>query len=690
MIPLSKRYARWLIGLTLAFLTLAVFAQVAGFGFVEFDDGKYVVDNPHIRQGLTFRSISWAFSTMYFANWHPLTWISYLLDYEIFGLNPMGYHLTNLLFHVLNVCLFFVVLHNLTGSFPRSALVAALFAVHPLHVESVAWVSERKDVLSTFFGILAIRAYHGYVRHPDPSRYLAVATLLALGLMAKPMLVSWPIVLLLLDYWPLQRLFPGRGPGLWSLCIWEKIPLAMLAAISCLLTVIAQYSGGAVCQLESVPFWSRVTNAMVAYQSYLVMTFLPTGLACFYPHPSVLNSETVILAGLLLAGVSVLVMLKSGQHRYLVTGWLWYLITLLPVIGLVQVGEQAMADRYTYVPLIGFFIMVAWGGADLMRGWFNTQRMFLRLGAVIIVGVLAVCAWVQTGYWKNGFSLFGHALEVTAGNWQAHYCLGTTLVQQGRREEAQTHFDEALRLKPGFAPAHNNLGLILAMQGKMEAAMAHFRQALQAQPDYSEAHYNLGSMLVNQGRFDEAVVHLGEAVRIHPDFPAAQFNWGIALEKAGQPVKALAHFAEAVRLKPDLVEARFHCGRILAQQGAAVEAIGQLREALLLEPGHVPTLNELAWLLATNPDATLRNGTEAVELAKRACDLTAHRQGLALSVLAAAQAESERYREAMMTAQEAIRWYRERKNEQRARQVQEQQASYQARRPWRGGPLSTE
>jgi tetratricopeptide (TPR) repeat protein len=719
MLSSPRHCAYWWIHLTLVFLTLAVFIQVLGFEFVSLDDKVFVSDNPSIREGLTLNGITWAFQTMFASNWHPLTWISFLVDYEIFGLNPMGYHLTNLLLHTLNVCLLFAVLRDLTGSLYRSALVAALFAVHPLHVESVAWVIERKDVLSTFFGILGIRAYHRYVRRPGVGRYLAVAVLLALGLMAKPMLVSWPIVLLLLDYWPLERL----GPGQWLLCLKEKIPLAMLAAISCLLTVIAQHSGGATHQPEDLSFGFRVANALVAYQNYLAMALFPTGLACFYPYSRIWNFETVFLAGLLLAGVSVLLVLKSRQYRYLLTGWLWYLITLLPVIGLIQVGAQAMADRYTYVPLIGVFVMATWGGADLIRWMFRrtfspvAQGMLMRLGAVFIVGVLATCAWAQTSYWKNSISLFEHALRVTENNSRMHYCMGIVLLQNNLPKEAGFHFGEAVRIEPNYSPAHyhygvflaqeglrkearfhlgesirlgstfpqayNNLGILLMENGEFKEALDHFEQAVRMDPNYAEAQYNLGTVLMNSGKIGAAMDHFCEAIRIQPDCFAAHFNWGIALAKAGLDKEAAFHFRKAIQLKPNSNETYFCLGKSLLKEGGIEEAVQCFRKTLQLKPDYVPALDELAWVLATANEMAQRNGPEAVQLAEKARQLTGGKEARPLAILAAAYAEAGRFSEAIAAAQQSMALARAKGNEVLLKKTAEELRLYRQRRPIR-------
>ena len=490
---------RILISLVLILLTTAAYGPIWRNDFINYDDNVYVTGNDHVKAGLSPKGIAWAFTSTEALNWHPLTWISLQLDYQLYGLRAWGFHLTNLLLHTANSLLLFGVLQQMTGAVWRSALVAALFALHPLHVESVAWIAERKDVLSTLFWMLTLAAYLRYVRRPSVLRYLLVMLTLALGLMAKAMLVTLPCVLLLLDYWPLGRFQRNndetpmtndegspkpqdRGPssfGLWhyfvirrwSFVIWEKVPLFVLAAACSAMVIFAQQRGGALESLEQLSLSSRVSNALVSSVQYIVKMFWPSGLAPFYPHPrESLSWWQAAGAGLLLISISALALRLAGRRAYLIVGWLWYLGTLAPVIGIVQVGEQAMADRYTYVPLIGLFILLVWAIADLAAPWPALKVMLLptTAGALLICLVLT---WLQVRIWHDSRSLWEHTLRVTAGNYVAENNLGFTFLQEGNMPEAERHFRQAVRIKPDYARAYSSLGLALDKQEKIPEAI---------------------------------------------------------------------------------------------------------------------------------------------------------------------------------------------------------------------------
>ena len=449
----------------LAFVTVAVYAQLVGFDFVNVDDTHYIVENPHLQSALTPDLVRWAFTTTYFSNWHPLTWLSYLLDYQLFGLNPHGYHLTNVVFHTLNVLLLFAALNRLTGRFGRSAWVAALFAMHPLHVESVAWISERKDVLSTFFLFLTFLLYARYVERRTVGSYLLVALSFALGLMAKPMLITLPFVLLLLDYWPLGRFQIGgsaknssqqscKSPdnnSQWQVfyrLVFEKIPIFILSAVSSTVTFLIQSNFGVLTGSDVCPLKIRIANALVSYLMYLQKMVWPNRLAVFYPHPlDSIPLWQVAAAAVIIIAISILAVCLSRNRKYLAVGWLWYLGTLVPVIGLVQTGEQAMADRYAYVPFIGLFIIIAWGSQDLLAKWLRRKSVF-GISATIVLVVLAVCTHIQLRYWRNSITLLEHSIAVTDNNYLAHYNLAHALIDDGRTNEAVAHFKEVLRIKP--------------------------------------------------------------------------------------------------------------------------------------------------------------------------------------------------------------------------------------------------
>ena len=596
-----------LVCLFLVLATLTVYWQVGNYEFVNLDDDMYITENSHIQEGLSRESAAWAFTTTRLANWHPVTWLSHMLDFQLYGLNPRGHHLTNVFFHLVNTLLLFLVLKWMTGALWRSGFVAALFALHPLHVESVAWVAERKDVLSTLFWMLTLWAYLRYVQRPDLKRYLLTLLFFALGLMAKPMLVTLPCVLLLLDYWPLERIQLGQAaisrtvPGPPAIIadtprkqafrlLFEKIPLFFLAVVSSVVTFLVQKGGGAVGALEAYPVRIRVANTLFSYVKYMVKTIWPSNLAVFYPHPGQsLSMWQAAVAGLLLLLISIVVIRGGRRYPYLPVGWFWYLGTLVPVIGLVQVGAQAMADRYTYVPLIGLFIMVAWGVPHALRNYRYAQSSLAFAATSLLVGLM-VCTWLQIKYWENGITLFEHTLQVTSNNSQIHNNLGNVLTKKGRLQEAILHYTKALEINPNYAAAHSNLGVALADQGRFGEAIKHYSaalllnpnspetlnnlgvarynqgdvpgaienymRALQLKPDYAEAHNNLGNGLAQQGRLTEAEDHYRQALSIKPDYPEAHNNLGVDLARQGKFHEAINHFTQALRLKHDYTQAR--------------------------------------------------------------------------------------------------------------------------------------
>jgi hypothetical protein len=535
------------LNLILLAATLAVFGQVCTFGFINFDDGTYVAHGTsQIQRGLNLPDVIWAFRTTHAANWHPLTWISYQVDGQLFGLEPWGYHLTNLLLHAANALLLFYVLRRLSGTLWRSFLVAALFAVHPLHVESVAWISERKDVLSTFFGILALGAYVRYTERPGWRRYLLVLLLFALSLLAKPMLVTLPCVLLLLDYWPLDRLQKVRQ---WA--IWDKLPLFAFSAASCGLTWWVQQAGGAVQQFEHLPLEQRLGNAVVAYADYLGKTLWPVGLAVFYPHPQdTLTTGQVAAAGTLLAVLTGLVFWQARRRPYLLVGWLWYLGTLVPVIGLVQVGAQALADRYTYVPLLGLFLIFSWGLNEVVERWPRVKGLAVATAALLLVGCLGR-TWQQTHTWRDSMPLWEHTLEVTSGNYLAHNNLGSILLDRGQTEEAARHLEAAVTLRPGFSKAHYNLGLAYLRLGRFGEAVPHFSAVLRMQDQDFEAHSHLGQALLRHGQLKGAEAQFRRALDLKRRDPLTYNQLGNALLGQARWPEALLCYQRAMQLAPD-------------------------------------------------------------------------------------------------------------------------------------------
>lgn len=497
----SDRYRVLCIYLLLTLATVAAFWQVWNHDFVAYDDPDYVSRNSHVNAGLTADSITWAFTTPHAGNWHPLTWLSHMLDCRLFGTNPGRHHLTNLLFHVLNTLLLFAVLNRMTLAPWRSAFVAAAFALHPLHVESVAWISERKDVLSTFFWMLTMAAYVRYVRRPGAGAYLLALVPFALGLMAKAMLVSLPFVLLLLDYWPLGRFQDSRASKnskrlrhkgaktsssrhVFYRLILEKLPFLALAVLSSVITFVVQHEFAAVATTRQFPLTGRIANALISYLAYIRKMIWPSRLAMFYPYPRTADlMGQAIVSALVLIFISIVIIWLTRSHRYLLTGWLWYLGTLVAVIGLVQVGDQALADRYSYIPLTGIFIIIAWGLPDLLAKW-RWRKTALAVAAIAALSALSIRTYTQQGYWRNTTTLCEHALDVTNGNYIAHYCMAADFLERGQTERAIAHYRRVLRIKPNYFSALGGLAAAFSRQGRTDQAVYYYNEALQREPDW--------------------------------------------------------------------------------------------------------------------------------------------------------------------------------------------------------------
>ena len=600
---LFKRRREIIICIFLIAANLAVYWKIKNHEFINYDDGLYVTENSHVQAGLTFKNIKWAFTTGHAANWHPVTWLSHMLDIELYGLNPMGHHWMNLQIHIINSILLFFVLKIMTGAMWRSAFVAALFALHPLHVESVAWVSERKDVLSTFFWILSMWAYTRYVKTPGKKNYFLLILFFILGLMAKPMLVTLPFVLLLLDFWPLSR-FQATTKGHYNFSykaiaslVWEKSPLFLLTTVFILVTFFVQQKGGAVKSLEAFPLTLRFANALFAYLSYLGKTIWPQNLALIYSYPSISIFLQIISSLPALICISVLVIKIARAFPYLATGWLWYLGTLVPVIGLVQIGYQSMADRYTYIPLIGIFIIFSWGMQDIFSRRQN-KKILLALIASITITSFMVCTWFQVCYWQNSSVLLKHTINVTHNNSMAHYVFGLALEQQGKLDEAVLQYNEALYIKPEFARAHNVLGAAFLRDGKLKKAIYHFNEAVNINPNYAKAHNNLAIALLTKGKFEEAVFHYKKALKINPKDEYTRKNLANFLSNQGRIDEALEHYNKALVINPEDWDAHCKLGGILAKQGKFNEAIRHFAEAIRINPDYAPAYNEMGIILA--------------------------------------------------------------------------------------------
>jgi tetratricopeptide (TPR) repeat protein len=589
-----------------ALLLLAVavvFGQTVGFEFVNYDDPAYVYENVPVASGLTGQGIAWAFTHVYkgkrydnpIFHWHPLTWISHMADCQLYGLWPGGHHVTSVVLHAATAVLLFLVLLRMTGALWPSALAAALFAIHPLRVESVAWVAERKDVLSGFFFVLTLAAYVRYARRPfSPARYSTVLALFACGLMAKPMLVTLPCVLLLLDWWPLGRLaIPsrdeqpdcldnelGRRPIPFIKILAEKIPLFALAAAACCVAIFAQ--GEAISDLKKFSLATRMANALVAFMTYAVQLFVPVDLAAYYPHPGDgLPVWKVVGSLAALATISALVVIKRHKYPYLLVGWLWFLGMLVPVIGVVQVGSQARADRYTYLPQIGLCIALAWGAANLARSWSVPRRM-QATGAILVLAAFMACAWRQTSYWHDSETLWKRALACTTGNWVAHYSSALVLDKQGRTDEAIFHYEKALEIQPLDPTAHFNVGNDLANQGKLDQAIVHYEKAVEIQPQKARALINLAAALATQGKHRASMARYEQVLKFEPRSVVAHNNLGQALAAEGRTDEAIEHYRAAVQFEPRFAVAQINLVDALAAQGKPDAAIDQCRKALVL------------------------------------------------------------------------------------------------------------
>jgi tetratricopeptide (TPR) repeat protein len=813
----------------LVLAVFAVFGQTVRYEFVNFDDDVYFSSNYQVKAGLTWKGAQWAFRTGQASNWHPLTWLSLMLDAQLFGTGPAGPHLTNVLLHAASTVLLFLLLNQMTGAYWRSAFVAAIFAIHPLHVESVAWVVERKDVLSGLFFMLTLLMYARYAQNSAKNQVSGVRLLgschywlavlfFALGLMSKPMLVTLPFVLLLLDWWPLGRVTSLRqasarqasdqpslrsfgAAGKWRVTrfripvpqlsafnhlLLEKLPFFLLSAASCVATVLAQRE--AIKSMIMLPFTLRFGNALISYVTYIGQTIWPDKLVVFYPYRFDIPIWQSAGAGGLLLFITLLAIRLARRFPYFTTGWLWYLGMLVPVIGSVQVGGQSHADRYTYLPQIGLSLVLVWAMRDWTASW-RWRRQALGVGALSVIAALMACSWKQTSYWHNSESLWTHTLACTSDNSLAHVDMGVTLTAQGRLDEAIEHFQKALKIHPNNPECHNNFGVALRRKGRVDEAIVHFQKALEIRPDYPECHNNLGVALrrkgqvdeaivhfqkaleirpdqaefhnglgitlVQKGQVDEAIAHYQKAIQLEPDYADAHNNLGIALLRKGQPdEEAMIQFQKAIKINPDYAEAHYNLSAVFGMRGRLDEAVEQCRKAIQLKPDyadahgnlanvltaqgrleeaipeyrrtlelvpdsaqahfrfgqalqaqrnfeaaikeyqkaldlaprHLPVHLGLAWLLATCPEATLRDGGRAVELAQQAERLGGGESPQVLDTLAAAYAEAGRYPEAVETAKRALNLTATQNNQPLAEAIQNRLKLYEAGSPYHEKP----
>lgn len=587
-----KKKNIFLVFLALAVGVLLVFGQMYHHEFISFDDHDYIVENSHVNTGLRCDNIVWAFSKIHAFNWHPVTWMSHMLDCELYGLKAGGHHFTSILFHLANAFLLLVVFKLMTRRFWPSFFVAAAFALHPLHVQSVAWAAERKDVLSTFFWMLTMWAYICYVNRPGIKRYLLAFFVFGVGLMAKQMLVTLPFVLLLLDHWPLNR-FKAKSQSTGSVedfsasnktlrLILEKIPFLVLSVIASVMIFLVQQRTGVMRSTIDHPLPHRLSNAFVSYIVYIQKMFWPSNLAVFYPHPGGnLPARQVVMSILLLTGVTAVVFWKVRTKPYLTVGWLWYLVTLLPVIGLVQVGDQAYADRYSYVPLTGLFIMAAFGLPEIF-GRLRYHKEILSFSAAAILCVLGFLSWGQVKHWRDNLALYRRATTVVKDNWWAHYNLGVVLGEQGKFDEAISHYRETIRLRANYVRPYSALAMTLLWKGELDEAIVNFRKALQMKPDQPEVHVDFGIALARQRKLKEGKEHFSEALRYNPNLAEAHYNLGYALGIEGDLDGAIEHYNQALRAKSNFINARIQLANVLARQNKIALAIETAEAALKL------------------------------------------------------------------------------------------------------------
>ena len=634
-----------------------VFGQTLGHDFVNYDDKTYVYGNSLVSSGLSLHNFSAAFADTQTNNWHPLTIISHMIDCQIFDLKAGGHHFTNVLLHTIAAVLLFVWLCNLSDRFWGSAFVAALFAIHPLRVESVAWIAERKDVLSAVFFFLTLLAYVRYTRSPTFGRYLLLSILFACGLMAKPMLVTTPAVLLLLDYWPLNRLADLKS--FWRLGA-KKIPLFALSAASSVSALALQVQSPS--SVGQLPFLWRLENAVVTYLTYIWEIFWPTNLAVFYPHPdNRLPLWQVLLAAVILFAISMIAYVSRRARPYLLVGWLWYLIMLLPVIGIIEVGLQGHADRYTYLPHVGLYIALTWFIVDLSQSWPYRNEILTGAGALVVV-VLGFAAWRQTTYWQNSETLWTRTLAVTQDNDVALTNLGTSLMEQGQLDEALSYFQKALAVRSRSEHRHYNFSLALIQN-------------------------SIGNVLARESRLDEAIVHLRQATEFRPDYPDAHYNLGTALFQKGDLDGAIAEWRTTLSIHPYDAGAHTSLGNALVQKGLLPEAADHYEKALQSDPDAILPLNNLAWVMSTGPDDSLRNNEIAVKLAMKANQLSKEANPVFIRTLAAAYAQAGQFENAIETARRAAEQANRQGQQQFARQMMEDVDLYQRRTPLRDPSL---
>lgn len=679
--PAASSQPRWktaAICAGLAALVFLVFGQTLHFDFINYDDDKNIYEEPAVSNGISLRGIVRAFTHTQVGHWDPLTTLSHMVDCQLYGLHAGGHHFGNVLLQAVTAIFLFLVLKMLTDAVWRSAFVAAAFAIHPLRAESVAWVTERKDVLSGVFFMAAIAAYVFYTRRPQSrSRYWWAVGLFAAGLMAKSMLVTLPLVLLLLDYWPLDRFDKTQGASPRRLLL-EKIPFFALSAIASVIQLLANREG--IVSTQKLSSAANIANAFVSYTTYIGKTLWPSGLALLYPLPRHGQPLGIILLAIaLLAVISAAAIIFRKKHPSLLVGWLWYLGMLVPVIGIVQAGGQSHADRYTYLPQIGLWIAITWLVADWTRDW-KYRAPVLGGAAAIILCAFAFLAYRQTAFWRNSITIWERTIACTGDNSIAQYNMGNAVLHLGDMDGAIAHYREALRINPTDPDSHTNLGVLLSQRGKPREAMAEYDAALESDPRHADAHKNLAVLLFAQGRVQEAIAHYEESLRINPSSADAHNGYGYVLQQQGRINDAAAQYGEAIQINPAYPDAHYLLGNIFFQQGRLADASAELEQAVKLQPGNANFENSLAWFLAASPERSLRNGARALDLATKASRAANDNDPVFLRTLAAAWAELGRYPDAVRIGRAALQQAEAQSNAGLVRALREEISLYESGR----------
>ncbi len=676
-------YRNALIIILLTAAVWSLYAPVLRHEFVNYDDEVYVSMNPNVRHGLTLESVRWALTGTVSSLWHPVTMLSHMLDVEIFGMNPAGHHFTNVLFHHFNVILLFLLLQTMTGAPWRSAFVAAFFAVHPINVDTVAWVAERKNVLSTFFWFAAIAAYIFYTRRTTRGRYFLVFVLIALGLMSKPMLVTAPLTLLLLDYWPLRRDGgPGAGLQPWKDLVIDKIPLLVLTVALSLATVRSQGAEGALASTRHFPIVMRLTYVLDNYVHYLKSCFWPYGLSVIYPPPTHALTATQLTADLtVLTFLTGAALFAIRRFRPLTMGWFWYVVVLAPVCGILASGTAIKADRFVYVPLLGIFIIIVWGAMELVRNNRILQKAMVGAGLAALF-TLGTIAHRQIGYWQNSLMLFQHAIDVTRDNYTAQLNIGVAEREANRMPEALFHFEEAVRIDPRGFSARNNLGIMLRSLGRVDEAISNFTMAITFNPRSAKAFFNLGEIMYDRGDPEKAIRLFQAGLEREKKDPRAWQSLGNIFGDEGDYVEALKCYEKALALDPIIQDALVNSAYILTKQGRRLEAVERLETACKIYPKNLEPLKYLALIRAGSPEPQLRNPLQAIQLAKKAVALAGTNSAAYQGTLAAAYAANGQFPEAVDAIRQQLEWAEQGTNLHLVMEIKRRLDSYQSGVPF--------